>query len=128
MGDDLIIKRNRLAPGGDDGVPLEDHAQLAGFGGDSRVHGAVKFRARRGGLPVSSSKLIWTPTSPTNKRRALSRKLTDVPRKRGRNPLSEFSGTNPREFSRRNGAMKSKSRPPILARVFPAINSASTAL
>ena len=39
-----------------------------------------------------------------NRRRALSRKLTGVPRKRGSNALSELSGTNPREFSMRKGA------------------------
>jgi len=49
MGDDLVVKRNRLAPRGDDRVALKDHAQLAGFGGDSRVYGSAEIdRQTRG--------------------------------------------------------------------------------
>jgi hypothetical protein len=38
-------------------------------------------------------------------------KINGAPRKRGSNALSDVSGTNPREFSIRKGAAKSKSRP-----------------
>src|SRR6266478_2293930 len=50
MGDDLVVKRNRLASRGDNRVASKDHAQLAGFGGDSRVYGSAEIdRQTRGG-------------------------------------------------------------------------------
>jgi hypothetical protein len=124
----LLSKEIDWLPGDTTGSRLKTIRSLPGSVEIVGFTGALKLSASRGGLPASSWKLICMPTSPTNNRRALSRKLTGAPRKRGRNPLSELSGTNPREFSIRKGAMKSKSRPPILARVFPATNSASTAL
>src|SRR5208283_350282 len=90
--------------------------------------GAVKLRIRRGGLEASRRKLGWIATPAMKRRRALSRKLTGAPRKRGSRALSDDSGIKPREFSIRTGAGKSKSRPWILARVLPAVNSASIAL
>ena len=90
--------------------------------------GALKVTVRRGGVLASRRKLGWMPTSPTNNRRELSRKVTGAPRKRGSMVINELSGIIPREFSIRNGAARSKSRPWIFDRVFPAVNSASTAL
>ncbi len=48
MRDDLVVKRNGLASRGDDRVALKDHAQLAGFGGDRRVHGSAEIQRQTG--------------------------------------------------------------------------------
>ena len=48
MRDDLVVKRDGFASRGDDWVALKDHAQLAGFGGDSRVHGSGEIERQTG--------------------------------------------------------------------------------
>src|SRR5208282_5139971 len=128
VGNDRVVESNRLASGRDDGVAFENHSQLARFGGNGWVHGAGETEEQARGLAESRRKLGWMPTSAMNRRRALSRKLTGAPRKRGNRALSDARGIKPREFSIRTGAGKSKSRPWILACDLPATNSASTAL
>src|ERR1700674_3451166 len=106
----LLSKEMDWLPGETTGSRLKTMRSLPGSVEIVGFTGALKLTARRGGVFVSSWKLIWMPTSPTNKRRALSRKFTGAPRKRGRNPLSELIGTNPREFSRRKGARSEERR------------------
>src|SRR5260370_40600428 len=104
----LLSKEIDWLPGETTGSRLKTIRSLPGSVEIVGFTGPLKFSVSRGGLLASSWKRICIPTSPTNNRRELSRKLTGAPRKPGRSAPRQINGTHPRGVSNREGGGESK--------------------
>ncbi len=121
-------KVNVGVPGATTGSRLNDIRSRPGSVAIVGLTGEEKFITRRGGVVRLSWAVKCVATLPTNRRRAAGLKVMGVPTRRGRSVPSEVRGTSPRPLSRRKFPGRSRSRPRTLARLFPAVNSASTSL